>query len=372
MNQISVQPIYSRREREEFIRFPWKIYAENPYWVPPLLMERRKLIDKNRNPFYQHAEAEFFIAKKGSEIVGRIGTVINKNHNLEHKDTTGFFGFFECINDKNVSDKLFETAKSWLKSKGATAIRGPANPSVNDEYGLLIKGFNYPPVILMPYNPPYYSELIEAAGLKKAKDLYSYYLSKEKVISERLEKVVDRVRRKENLTFRNINMKNFWNEIELIKSVYNKAWQYNWGAVPMTDAEFESLARDLKPLLDPELLLIAEYKGEPIGFSLSLPDLNIVLKYNRKGYFLPGLFRLFIHKRKIDWIRIIVLGVIHKYQSTGASSVLFYETARRGIAKGYKNGEAGWVLEDNVMMNRAAQFLNAEPYKTYRIYEDYL
>lgn len=372
MGLISVQPIESRRNREAFIRFPWKIYADNPYWVPPILTDRRKLIDRERHPFYQHAEAEFFLARMNGDPVGRIAAILNHNHNIEHNEKIGFFGFFECINNQEVANTLFYTAKSWLTSRGANAIRGPANPSVNDEYGLLVEGFDRPPVVLMPYNPPYYTRLIEGAGLKKIKDLYSYHLSKETVFSDRLQKVVERVRRKQDLSFRSIDMKNFWKEIDIIKDVYNRAWQYNWGAVPMTDAEFSALAKDLRPLLNPELLLIAEYKGEAIGFSLTMPDLNIALKYNRSGYFLPAIFRLLIHRRKINWARIIVLGVIREYQITGAASVLFYETARRSIEKGYPNGEAGWVLEDNVMMNRAAEFLNANRYKTYRIYQESL
>jgi GNAT superfamily N-acetyltransferase len=352
-----------------FVRLPWQIYANYPHWVPPLLMDRRKSIDKKRNPFYQHSDAEFFLAKRNGEPVGRIGAIINRNHNIEHKENIGFFGFFECINDQNVSNALFDTAKSWLKSRGVTSIRGPANPSVNDEYGLLVEGFDHSPVIMMPYNPPYYPELIERAGLKKVKDLYAYHLRQENVVSERLQKVVARVTRSEGLTFRCVDMKNFWDEIKIVKGVYNKAWQYNWGAVPMTDAEFDALAHDLKPVIDPDLLLIAEYKGEIIGFALSVPDLNMALKYNRGGRLLPGIIRFLLHKKKINWVRIVVLGVVREHQKTGAASVLFYETARRGIAKGYSDGEAGWVLEDNLMMNRAAEFLNADRYKTYRLYQ---
>jgi GNAT superfamily N-acetyltransferase len=354
---------------EQFVRLPWKLYADNPVWIPPLLMESRKSIDKKRNPFYRHSEAEFFLAKKNGELVGRIGAIINHNHNAEHKENIGFFGFFECVNNREVSNALFDAAKSWLKSRGVVAVRGPANPSVNDEYGLLVDGFDHSPVILMPYNPPYYADLIQHAGLKKVKDLYAYHLRQETVVSERLQKVVGRVKQMEGLTFRTLDMKHFWEDINRMKIVYNKAWQHNWGAVPMTNAEFDSLAHVLKSIVDPDLVFMVEYKGEIIGFSLTVPDVNIALKYNRGGRLLPGVFRLFFHKKKINWVRIVVLGVIQKYQKTGAASVLFYETARRGIAKGYSNGEAGWVLEDNTMMNRAAEFLNAERYKTYRLYQ---
>ncbi|MBI1806719.1 MAG: GNAT family N-acetyltransferase [Ignavibacteria bacterium] len=332
-------------------------------------MDRRKLMDKQKNPFYRHAEAEFFLARRNGEIVGRIGAIINHNHNKEHRENVGFFGFFECINDQVVADALFREAREWLKIRGVTAMRGPASPSVNDEYGLLVEGFDKPPVVLMPYNLPYYPTLVERAGLTKVKDLYAYHVSKDKVFTDRLMRVTELVRQREGLTFRSLNMKDFNSEVALIKSIYNRAWQYNWGAVPMTDEEFDAMAKDLKPVVVPELVIIAEYKGEPIGFALSLPDLNIALKYNAKGYLLPGLLRLFWHKKKINWARIIVLGVIPERQKTGAAGVLFYETAKRCVEKGYTEGEASWVLEDNVMMNRSAELLNAERTKTYRIYE---
>mgnify|MGYP001178130026 CR=1 FL=1 len=369
MSSIDIRPAVSKRDLEKFVKFPWIIYKDDPQWVPPLLMDRRKLIDKEKNPFYKHSEAEFFLAYHNNEIVGRIAAIINHNHNKEHKENIGFFGFFECINDQEVASALFLTAKQWLKERGVTAIRGPANPSVNDEYGLLIDGFNRPPIILMPYNPPYYAKLIEGAGLTKIKDLYAYHVSKDRSLNERLTKISERARQREGLTFRTINMKEFDKEVAAIKSLYNRAWQYNWGAVPMTDEEFDYLAADLKQIIVPELVVLAEYKGEPVGFSLSIPDLNIALKYNKGGYLLPAIVRMLIHKKKINWARVLVLGVVPERLKTGAASVLFYETARRCIEKGYPDGEAGWVLEDNVMMNRAAEFLNADRYKTYRLYQ---
>jgi len=369
MNSIVVKPINSKSEFNKFIKFPWSIYKNYPNWVPPLLMDRRKLIDKEKNPFYKHAEAEFFLAYQNGDVVGRIAAIINYNHNKEHNENIGFFGFFECVNDKNVSNALFQKVVEWLKPFNVSAIRGPANPSVNDEYGLLVEGFERPPVILMPYNPPYYNSLIESAGFTKIKDLYAYHVSKERSLNQRLTDIAQRVAQREGMKFRTIDMKNFDKEVEAIKQLYNRAWQYNWGAVPMTDDEFNYLAKDLKQIIVPELVIIAEYKNEPIGFSLSIPDLNIALKYNKKGYLLPGIFRLLWHKKKINWVRILVLGVVRERLKTGAASVLFYETARRCVELGYNDGEASWVLEDNVMMNRAAEFLNAERYKTYRIYE---
>jgi hypothetical protein len=369
MNPVVIRNVSSSGDVKRFIKFQWEIYKNNPYWVPPLLMDRRKLMDKKKNPFYAHADAEFFLAYRDGEIVGRIAAIMNHNHNKEHSDKIGFFGFFECVDDQDVANTLLGTAKNWLLQRGADAMRGPASPSVNDEYGLLIDGFDKSPVVLMPYNPPYYATLLEKAGLKKVKDLHAWHVHKDKVFSEKLERVSAMVKSRHGISFRPLDMKNFKREVELIHALYNRAWQYNWGAVPMTDAEFDTLAKDLKPVVVPGLVIIAEFKGEPIGFSLSLPDLNIALKHNRKGYLLPGLYCLLRYKKAIKATRIITLGVVKEHQLTGAGGVLFYETGKASVALGYPEGEAGWILEDNVMMNRGAELLQGERVKTYRIYE---
>ncbi|HUN67025.1 MAG TPA: hypothetical protein VMW43_13110 [Bacteroidota bacterium] len=369
MSAIDVRPISSASETKQFIRFQWDIYRDSPAWVPPLMMDRRKLMDRAKNPFYSHADAEFFLARRGGKIVGRIAAIVNHNHNREHKENIGFFGFFESIDDQEVADALFGAARAWLRQRGVTAMRGPATPSVNDEYGLLIDGFEKPPVVLMPYNPPYYPRLIEKAGLTKIKDLFAFELDSRKVMSDKLSRVSEAVRKREGLTFRSLDLKNFAREVAILKTVYNKAWQYNWGAVPMTDAEFDALAKDLKPVVVKDLVIIAEYKGEPIGFALSLPDLNVAFRHNKNGALLPGLYCLYRYKKEIKKVRIIVLGVVREFQKTGAASVLFYETARRAVENGYPFGEASWVLEDNVMMIRSADMLNGVKDKTYRLYQ---
>jgi hypothetical protein len=369
MSSISVEPIIPGRDEKQFIAFAWKIYENNPVWVPPLLMDRRKLMDRKNNPFYKHADAEFFLAKRDGAIVGRIGAIVNHNHNSEHRENIGFFGFFECVNDQEVANALFARAKEWLKGRGVNALRGPATPSVNDEYGLLVDGFDRPPVVLMPYNPPYYPALIENAGFRKVKDMYAYFVRDKEVLAGKMSRLAESMKAREGLTFRSLNMKRFKEEIATLKDLYNRAWQPNWGAVPMTNEEFDALAKDLKPVVVPDLVIIAEYRGEPIGFALSLPDLNIALKYNKKGYLLPGLYCLYRHKKKINQVRIIVLGVVPERLKTGAGVMLFYETTIRAVRCGYPQGEASWVLEDNVMMNRGAEMMNAERTKTYRIYE---
>jgi GNAT superfamily N-acetyltransferase len=366
---MTVRPIATSQDVKTFIKLPWKIYANDPMWVPPLLMDRKKLIDRKKNPFYSHAEAEFYLAERDGEAVGRIGAILNHNHNKEHGENIGFFGFFECIDDQVVANALFDAARKFLSQFRVTAVRGPANPSVNDEYGMLVDGFDTPPTVLMTHNPPYYDTLVTAYGFKKAKDLFAYWLSQDDVYTERLERAVNIVRQRNRLTFRPMDMKHYKEEVDRIKVVYNSAWRKNWGAVPMTDAEFDALAADLKAVVEPRLVIIAEAQGKPVGFGLALPDINVPLKYNKSGRLLSGLFHLMTKKKKINAVRVITLGVIPEYLNSGAAGVLFYETARRAKELGYQYGEASWILEDNVMMNRAAETLQGKIYKRYRIYD---
>lgn len=366
---VNVRPVRTKADEKRFIKFQWKVYEGNPHWVPPLLMDRRKLIDRKNNPFYRHAEMELFLAERGGEVAGRIGAIVNHNHNKEHNENIGFFGFFECVDDQTVANALFDAVTQWLQAKNVTAVRGPASPSVNDEYGLLVDGFDKSPAILMSYNPPYYQRLIEGYGFTKARDLFAYYVEKEKVFTEKLIRVSEAMKKREGVTFRSLDMKNFETDVEIIRDLYTRGWSRNWASVPMTKEEFDYAAKDLKPIVDPYLVIIAEVKGTPVGFGMSLPDLNIVLKDNKRGYLVPGLVRLLFFKKRIHFVRIVILGVVPEFLNSGIGGVLFYETARRGIEHGFVKGEASWVLEDNLMMNRGAQLLKGERYKTYRIYE---
>ncbi len=369
MNNLVIRPVRTKHDGIAFIKLLWKIYKDDPAWVPPLIMDRQKLMDKKKNPFYKHADAEFYLAERDGVIVGRIAAIVNHNHNKEHNDKVGFFGFFESINDQLVATALLEQAKSFLAAHGMKAMRGPANPSVNDEYGLLIEGFEKPATVLMTYNPSYYPTLLDAYGLKKEKDLYAYLMSQKTVYSEKFVRANDIVRQRHSLEFHSLDMKDFDAEVERIKEVYNKAWGKNWGAVPMTDEEIEALANDLKPVVIPDLVVFATKGGKTIGFALALPDINIALKYNKSGMLVPGLWHLFTKKKRIDKVRVIVLGVLPEYQSTGAAGVLFYESAVRAKKLGYLYGEASWVLEDNVMMNRAAEAMSGVIDRKYRIYQ---
>jgi GNAT superfamily N-acetyltransferase len=302
--------------------------------------------------------------------------LINHAHNEFHNERASFFGFFEVENDQGAADALLEAAREWVRSRGADVIRGPVNPSTNYECGLLIEGFDLDPTVMMPYNPPHYADLIEAAGFIKAMDLYAYDIAASYfIVSEKLKRVAERLKTKDRIKVRTVNLKDFKREVEIIREIYNDAWSDNWGFVPVSQSEFEHLAKDLKQLVDARVVMIAEREVEgsaeprPVGFFLAVPDINRALK-KINGRLLPlGLIKLLWHSRKIDFIRIITMGIIREYQSMGLGAVFLDEIFRRGPAAGFPNGEMSWVLENNVMMNRAASLIGGRRTKTYRIYE---
>jgi len=367
---ITVHPT-SDSEINSFIKLQWKFYRDDRNWVPPLHFDRRKLLNKKKNPFFQHAEMQLFLAEEDGVPVGRIAAITNQRHNDVHEDKVGFFGFFECIDKQKVANALFDAVAEWLRGKGKDTMRGPMNPSVNDEIGMLIRGFDSPPVILMTYNPPYYPTLCDDYGFEKAKDLYAYLLETEKVLTEKLERGQKLVRDRYGLTIRNVDFKNLKQEVVTLKHIYNQAWEKNWGAVAATDAEFDTLAADLSQVVAnfKEFVFVAEVNGKPIGFALCLPDINQLLISNKRGWLLPGAWKLMTGTKTIDLLRIIVLGVLPQYRGKGFDAVMYWEIVTRARDRGIFKGEASWVLEDNTMMNHGAKLMNAEAYKTYRIYD---
>lgn len=367
---VTVKTVSSKKELMQFIKLPWKIYKNDPYWVPHLLMDRKKILSKEKNPFFKHAEMEMYLAEKNGEIVGRIAAIKNDLHIKYHNENAGFFGFFECINDQEVANALFDKAKAWCKSKGLDIMRGPANPSSNDEWGMLIEGFDDEPRIMMTYNPRYYLDLCNNYGFCKAKDLHAYKLENHKVMSsEKLKRVAELAAQRAGLKISSLNMKDFNGELEKVKTVYNKAWAPNWGFVPLTDDEIDALAVDLKPLVDPSLVLFGEINGEVIGFALVIRDYNQVFKKMNGRLFPFGWLHLVFGKKKITWSRVITLGVIPQYQKRGLDAVFYYEIVQRAHDLGIDLGEASWILEDNEMMNRGAEVMKGDLYKKYRVYE---
>lgn len=370
MQEVSVRKVSNKKELNQFIKFPWKIYRDDKYWVPPLLMEQKTLLSKQKNPFFKAAEADYFLAYKNGQIVGRIAAIKNDIYLKYHNDNSGQFGFFECINDQQVANALFDTAKLWMKEKGLKFMRGPANPSSNDIYGMLIEGFDDSPRLLMPYNPEYYIKLCENYGMKKAKDMFAWKIEKDKITaSEKLKRGQEIVRQRYGLKISQLDMKNFNKELDRFKYVYNKAWAPNWGFVPMTEEQIDAMAKDLKPLAEPSLVLFGEINGNLVGAALVMLDYNQIFKTMNGRLFPFNFIKLFTQKKKIIWARILTLGIIPEYQKRGLDTVFYWEIVNRASDLGVYFGEASWVLEDNEMMNRGLELMNAERYKRYRIWE---
>ncbi len=373
MNTTTIRPVLTSADEMKFIKSQWNFYKGDKNFVPPVIMDRQKLLNTKKNPFFKHSNMQLFLAERDGAVVGRIGAITNDNHNETYHDKIGFFGFFECENNQQTADLLFNEAHKWLKERGMTHCRGPVNPSLNDESGLLVDGFNSPPVILMTYNPQYYMSLIEKTGYAKEKDLYAYLLENKTYMTDKMQRLVNVIRERHHITIREVNFKNktqFVKDVKTLKDIYNAAWEKNWGFVKMTDEEFDFLAADLKQIADPTYALILEINGEPAGFALALPDINQSLIHNKNGGILGAGWHLLTKKKKITLLRIIVLGVLPEHRRTGADAVMYYELGKRGLSKGITHGEASWILEDNQMMNRAlTTTMNGKVYKTYRVYE---
>ena len=365
---MRVDATKGRADLRAFLRLPWRIYRDDPNWVPPLLVEQRKLLNRRRHPFHRHADVRYFLARRGERVVGRIAAIVNHRHVEFHGESVGFFGFFECEDDPAAALALVARAGDWLRERGMTAMRGPMNFSTNEECGLLVDGFDSPPMIMMTHNPAYYERLLEGAGLRKAKDLFAYLLAEIRE-PDRLLRGVARLARRSEATVRPIRMKELKREVERIREVYNSAWERNWGFVPMTEAEFDEMAKQMKQIVDPELCLIAEIDGAPAGFVLALPDFNQAIRH-ANGRLLPlGLFRLLWHARRIDQVRVITLGVKPAYRRHGLDAMMMLRCYQRALELGYRRSEASWILEDNLPMRRIMDRLGWRVYKTYRIYE---
>jgi GNAT superfamily N-acetyltransferase len=372
VSNIEISEVSSRRERSAFIKFPWRIYVNDPAWVPPLIIERKDFLDRKRHPFYQHGDAALFLARKNGEIVGRIMASDDPNYNALHQSNVGCFGLFECINDHDVAAALFERAASWLREKGRTGIMGPIDYSTNYVCGLLIDGFQFSPTILTAHNPPYYRELIESGGFTKAKDWYAWWFADPARAVAQLRRLGARFNGRCPATIRSANLKNLRDESRRLRQIYNQAWEKNWGFVPFTEAEIQFMTKELKPLLVSEFAWVAEVGNEPVGFTLCLPDINVILtqlngRLTRFG--LPiGLIKLLLYKKRVRKGRLIALGVVEKYRRAGIAEMLVLRVMEETMVKRGITGELSMTLEDNFMINRFLEAIGAERYKTYRIY----
>jgi len=375
VTEIEISEVSSSGDRNSFIKFPWRIYRNDPVWVPPLILERKAFLDRKRHPFYKHGDAALFLARsrsRGSEIVGRIMASDDPNYNSLHQSNVGCFGLFECIDDRNVAAGLFEAAASWLGKKGRTEMMGPIDYSTNYVCGLLIDGFQHPPTLLTAHNPPYYVDLIEGCSFTKAKDWYAWWFSEFPEPAARLRKIAIARAGKQGFTIRPINLKKIAEESLRIRAIYNQAWQKNWGFVPFTEAESEHMAREMKPLLEPEGTLIAEVGDEPVAFVIAVPDINVALRHinGRLTWFgLPiGLLKLLYYRTKIRTGRLVALGVVEKYRGAGIAEKLVLQVRDEVFNRG-SIAEFSMTLEDNYLVNRFIEALGAKRYKTYRIYQ---
>jgi hypothetical protein len=370
---IYTKPVTNESEKSLFMKIPKTIYKGDKNWVQPLNFDVKKNLDTTKNPFYSHAKIKLWIAYKDGLPSGRIAAIVNDNHNKVHNDRTGFFGYFECINDYEVAKVLFDEAGNWLKENEMDNMRGPINLSTNDEVGLLVDGFDMPPVILMLYNPKYYEQLLLSCGFAKIRDLFAYIvrtnIMQDEKVMNKLQRISEMVLKREMIEIKTLNMNDFSNELSKVKEVYNNAWQHNWGFVPLTDSEMDFIADSLKPIVDKDLVYFAMSEGKPIGFSLAIPDMNQVF-IKMKGKLFPfGIIKLLLNKKKVNSIRLITLGVIPKFQKRGIEAVFIKNTIDVGSSKGYKAAEISWILEDNIPMVQTAVNLGAEKYKTYRLFD---
>ncbi len=367
---ISTIPVKTEKELKTFVDYPYQLYKNDRYWVPPLKRDVYKLLDRQKNPFWKHAEREMFLAYRSKRIAGRICAIIDYNFIEFWNEKTGYFGFFECDDDEEAVRVLFEEVKKYQKEKNIMKFIGPLNPSSNDECGILVEGFYTPPFVMMTHNFEYYPKICEKVGLTKAKDLYAYYIDTKNAPFDYLERLCSIVRRRvQDIKIRPINLDDLTNEVKKVKEIYNDAWSHNWGFVPMTDEEINALADNLKNLVRPELVIMIEIDNIPAAISLTVPNYNMVLKklHGRLGPI--EMLKFLYYKNKIKEGRLMIMGVRNQYRKMGLESLLFLESFRAGQRLGYTGGELSWVLEDNHSTNNEIVKMGGELYKKYRIYE---
>ena len=369
---IEIKPVQTKKDLKKFIMLPFKLYKNDPNWVAPLIMDQKNFFNPQKNPYYEHSEVQLFLAEKDGEIVGRISAHTNTQHNKFHEDKVGFFGFFECINDQETADMLIQTAYDWNKAKGRDTLRGPLNFSTNDECGLLIDGFESPPFIMMTHNHRYYLELLSNAGLQKSMDMYAYLIPKSPT-PERLARVVEKLQKRGSFTVRELSSKNkkeLRKDLETVFTVYTKAWERNWGFVPMTEKEFFHLIDSMINFVRPEFFYLAFVDDQPAGFYAALPNYNEVLRKVRGRLFPFGIFHLLFGMNKVTSMRVVTMGVIKEFQGRGIDTVFYtknFQVANEHKKLNIKNAEMSWILETNTMMNRIASNLGGWVHKTYRI-----
>jgi hypothetical protein len=354
---------------KDFIDLPWKLYAGYPKWVPPLKKEVRRLLDPRSHPFWEFSERVLFLARRGSETVGRIAGIIDRRHNEFHSEQMGIWGFFECADDPAAAAALFSTVETWVRQKGMAFLRGPLNPSANNEIGLLVEGFEYAPALMMPYNPPYYSRLVESYGFAKEKDLFAFLIDGDYRLPEWMDSLAGRIAQKQGIRIRHPSRKDYEAEFALIRKIYNESWAANWGFVPLTDEEMRDIQKNVKSFVDPDMVFYIYYGDEPAAVCVIFPDINPLLKRFNGRIGLPGLLKALLYRREIKGVRLLMFGVKEKYRQLGVPMLAFhhiYEVVRE--KKKYQYLEMGWTLEDNEAVNALIEEAGGKRYKTYRLF----
>ncbi len=373
---VKVQPVATPDDLNRFVRFPWRIYANDPYWVPPLISEIEKRLDTQRNPFWEYAERELFLARHDGEVVGTIAAIVNHQHNQQLNDQTGFFGFFETINDEQVAEALIAAAADWLRERGKDLMRGPINGAPTDEVGVQIAGYDRRPSIWEGHTPPYYRQLIEPLGFRKYDDYFAYEIWFKDIdwdlrnLPSKIWRVAEKVRGKMGVTVRKVDMNQWDSEVAKIHYLYNVAFRTIPGHIDMSLEKFSSMAASLRPFLDPNLVVIAEVGGEPVGFAVALMDLNEALWHFRRGKLYPwDLIRLKWHMGRIRTACGKMAGILPEYRARGMEVLLGLELVQRCIEVGYERMDLSLLQEKNTMINRIIQRVGAQVYQHYRVYE---
>ncbi|MEQ8791091.1 MAG: hypothetical protein RIC55_32820 [Pirellulaceae bacterium] len=366
---IDVAAVQSPRDLGAFVDLPWSIYRGHPNWAPPLKSDVRRILDVDAHPFWEFGERELFLARRGDEIVGRIAAIIDHRHNERHQEQAGVFGFFECEDDREAASALFASAEQWLRDRGQKFVRGPYNPSLNYEVGLLVEGHQHPATLMMPYQPPYYQRLIEACGFEKEKDLLAFLLTKSDRPSKRFDKMAERIRRQGLYTVRSADIRRYNEEIALIKELYNSCWEGEWNFVPMTDGEVDEMARNLRRIVDPDLILFFYHGDQPVGICMVLPDMNPMLRRLNGRIGLLGPLKYLWHRREICGLRGLIIGFKPDHLRKGLPLLAFdrlNQILRHSPRYDYL--ELGWNLEDNRDINNFDAEMGAQQHKRIRIY----
>lgn len=371
---MEIREVLTRQDWKLFFKLPFSIFKNDPYWVPPLLIEQRRTLDREKNPYFAHCNYKAWLILDGREALGRILAYVDSSYNELYREQAGFLGFFESRDDPDVSSSLFDKALEWLRQHGLDKVYGPMNFSIANECGILLTGFDSPPFMQMNHTPPYYRYLFEKAGFSKAHDLYAYLMTEalvkqNRALLQRMQRISEKTLQKEGVRFRTVNLKKYHAELSNINTLFNDFMKDTWGFVPSSLEEMYYVGETLKQIVDPEMIFFAEIKDKVVGCSLSIPDINTILIHMKGRLDLPGILKWFYYKRKIKSFRLLMLGVTEEYRRKGLDILFYYYTIQKGLERGYTKSELSWISEDNAVLISIVEKIGAIRYKTYRIYE---